>query len=174
MLKEIFRGNSFRRSKRKKDKEVHWADLGGGELAKLSYISLDDSTLNLSDLESEPSSPSDTEPSSPAESDESSYSRVACNTCPECEKLANSSSLWDRRRSGTKTSRRRRKRYESISGPAESQRSDSGTPKIRRGSRSSSFSGNTKFKISAAAVFLKKIRRGPLGMCVTCGPHLTQ
>ena len=187
MLKEIFRGSSFRRSKRKKsDKEVHWADLGGGELAKLSYISLDDSTLNLSDLESEPSSPSESdspsptesEPPSPTDSDETSPSSPryvtfpTCAKCPECEKMAGNSSLWDQKRSGTK-SRRRRKRYGSFSGPAVSERGETSGPKFRRGSRGSSFIGSTKFKVSAAAVFLKKIRRGPLGMCVTCGPHMT-
>ena len=198
MLKEIFRGSSFRRSKRKKsDKEVHWADLGGGELAKLSYISLDDSTLNLSDLESDPPSPSESDPPSPTESDSPSptesdppsptdsdetpsspryvsFPRVACAKCPECEKMAGNSSFWEQKRTGTKTSRRRRKRYGSFSGPADSERGETSGPKFRRGSRGSSFIGSAKFKVSAAAVFLKKIRRGPLGMCVTCGPHMTQ
>ena len=178
MFKEILRSGSFRKSKRKKSK-VQWADVEGGDLAQLSFISVDDDTIELSDLETETTEkPSPTNATSPPPSptdENSDYRPVCCSKCAKCEQMDNAS-FWEqsRTRQVVRRSRsRRRKQYASIGKSGDAAEAESSTPGLNSSYRRGRTKGS-KLRVSAAAVLLKKIQRGPLIMCITCGPHMTQ
>ena len=149
--------------------------MGGGELHKLSYISLDDDdvSLDLEQIEIEDTDLPATVPQVDNKPQNTGYQPLPTpySKCDQNEVSDPSASFWEQ--SGTpRIARRRRRRYNSYGSYIKLETDkveDTTTGRNRKRTHSGS-----KFKISVAAVFLKKIQKGTLGMCVTCGPHMTQ